>query len=98
MKAPTVSEPPWSSFFNWSTVKPGATQAEELASGAMATKVELLRTPFTESWNGTVQPDGTFAGNWTLIWSSPAYPARPAKATGTVTPPIMAEILAPFAV
>ena len=70
--APIVYVPPLSKFCNCWVVKPGITQALALASGAMAINVELLRTPSTEIWKDTVQPVGTFAGSWTLIWSSPA--------------------------
>src|SRR5690348_14336272 len=74
------------------------TQAFELASGEMAMKVALLSTPSTEIWNETVQPVGILAGNWKLIWSSPAYPARPAKSAGIVTPPTIAFTFEPLVV
>jgi len=61
-KPPTVYVPPLSNFCNCAVVKPARTHALDEASGAIAIKVGLLSAPFTDTWNGTVQPVGTLAG------------------------------------
>src|SRR5260370_34645538 len=68
VKAPVVIVPPLSSVCNCWEVKPGITQALELASGAMAIDVGALNLPFTEICRLTTHAVGMLARKVELHW------------------------------
>ena len=78
VKPPVVMVLPLSRLCNCAVVYPGITQALEPESGAMEIDVGALNLPFTEICRLTAQPVGMLEGKVKLIWSSPAYPSRPA--------------------